>query len=186
MGVRAWAGAGAAGIGAVTVGGGRCANGPPPGGSAVCPPPCCGCWPAAPPCAGAVVGARPFGVGPVRCGGGAAAPPAGAVWVCGAGPVAGDDGLAPVGGVPEGAVWDWGDAVGEGVVAGDCLAPSGRCFASAGEDVGAPFSSRSGRGAGTLGTSGGFGGAGGCAATGGAGGAGRCGGGGGGAAWGGG
>ena len=39
IGVRAWAGGGAAGIGAVLVGGGRCASGPPPGGGAVCPPP---------------------------------------------------------------------------------------------------------------------------------------------------
>jgi hypothetical protein len=74
MGTKAWAGGGAGGIGAATVGGAWRTNGAAPGGSAVCPPG-----------AGAAFGAALFGDGPVRGGGGGVpAPPAGGVVVEGA------------------------------------------------------------------------------------------------------
>jgi hypothetical protein len=74
MGASAWAGGGAAGIGAVTVGGARRTSGVAPGGKAVCPAPGAG---VAPGDAGAAFGARLFGSGPVRGGGVPAPPPAG-------------------------------------------------------------------------------------------------------------
>ena len=73
----AWAGGGAGGIGAVTVGGARRTSGVPPGGSAVCPPaPDPGV--AAFGVTGAAFGVGVTGGGPLRpVGGGPPVPPAG-------------------------------------------------------------------------------------------------------------